>query len=58
MSTESSETELVNTPESLGVTPRFVLQHNAISRSAHNFSATARKLTAMAMSLLPRTCPA
>jgi hypothetical protein len=43
----------VNTPKSLGVTPRFVLQHNAISRSAHNFSATAKKLTAMAMSLLP-----
>jgi hypothetical protein len=25
-----------NTPETLGVTPRFVLQHNAISRSIHN----------------------
>lgn len=43
----------VNTTETLGVTPRYVLQHNAISRSAHNFSATAKKLTAMAMSLLP-----
>jgi plasmid replication initiation protein len=43
----------VNTPETLGVTPRYVLQHNAISRSAHNFSATAKKLTAMAMALLP-----
>ncbi|MDR3335781.1 MAG: replication initiation protein [Treponema sp.] len=42
-----------NTPESLGVTPRFVLQHNAISRSIHNLSATAKKLTAMAMALLP-----
>jgi hypothetical protein len=53
MSNESSETELVNTPENLGVTPRFILQHNAVSRSAHNFSATAKKLTAMAMALLP-----
>ena len=43
----------VNTPDSLGVTPRFVLQLNAISRSAHNFSATAKKITAMAMALLP-----
>lgn len=43
----------VNTPDTLGVTPRYVLQHNAISRSAHNFSATAKKLTAMAMALLP-----
>jgi plasmid replication initiation protein len=49
------KTELfeVNTTETLGVTPRYVLQHNAISRSAHNFSATAKKLTAMAMALLP-----
>jgi plasmid replication initiation protein len=29
------------------------MQHNAISRSIHNLSATAKKLTAMAMSLLP-----
>jgi plasmid replication initiation protein len=43
----------VNTPETLGVTPRYVLQHNAISRSIHNLSATAKKLTAMAMALLP-----
>ena len=42
-----------NTPETLGVTPRYVLQHNAISRSAHSMSATAKKLTAMAMALLP-----
>jgi plasmid replication initiation protein len=42
-----------NTPETLGVTPRYVLQHNAISRSIHNLSATAQKLTAMAMSLIP-----
>jgi plasmid replication initiation protein len=42
-----------NTPESLGVTPRYVLQHNAISKSAQNLSATAKKLTAMAMALLP-----
>jgi plasmid replication initiation protein len=45
--------DLVNTPETLGVTPRYVLQPNAISRSAHNLSATAKKLTAMAMALLP-----
>jgi plasmid replication initiation protein len=43
----------VITPETLGVTPRYVLQHNAISRSAHNFSGTAKKLTAMAMAMLP-----
>jgi plasmid replication initiation protein len=42
-----------NSPDSLGVTPRYVLQHNAISRSAHAFSATARKIAAMAMALLP-----
>jgi hypothetical protein len=49
------QTELfeANTPETLGVTPRYVLQHNAISRSAHDFSATAKKVTAMAMALLP-----
>ena len=45
--------ELTNTLETLGVTPRFVLQHNAISRSIHNLSATAKKLAAMALSLLP-----
>jgi plasmid replication initiation protein len=45
--------ELANTPETLGVTPRYVLQPNAISRSAQNLSATAKKLTAMAMALLP-----
>jgi len=45
--------DTINTPESLGVTPRFVLQHNAISRSIHDLSATAKKLTAMAMALLP-----
>jgi plasmid replication initiation protein len=49
----SDELFPVNTPETLGVMPRYVLQHNAISRSAHNFSATAKKLTAMAMALLP-----
>jgi plasmid replication initiation protein len=42
-----------STPETLGATPRYVLQHNAISRAAHNLSATAKKLTAMAMALLP-----
>jgi len=43
----------INTLETLGVTPRFVLQHNAISRSIHKLSATAKKLTAMAMALIP-----
>jgi plasmid replication initiation protein len=43
----------INTPETLGVTPRYVLQYNAISRSVHNFSAIAKKLTAMAMALIP-----
>jgi hypothetical protein len=43
----------INTPETLGVTPRYVLQHKAISESAHNLSGTAKKLTAMAMALLP-----
>jgi hypothetical protein len=42
-----------NTPETLGVTPRYVIQHNAISRGSHGLSATAQKLVAMAMSLLP-----
>jgi plasmid replication initiation protein len=45
--------EPVNTPQTLGVTPRYVLQHNAISRSINTLSATAKKLTAMAMALLP-----
>jgi plasmid replication initiation protein len=45
--------ELTNTPRTLGVTPRYVLQHNAISRSVNSLSATAQKLTAMAMALLP-----
>ena len=43
----------INTPKTLGVTPRYILQHNVISRSSHNLSATAKKLTAMAMALLP-----
>jgi hypothetical protein len=42
-----------NTPATLGVTPRYVLQHNAISRSKHALSTTAQKLAAMAMALLP-----
>jgi plasmid replication initiation protein len=41
------------TPETRGVTPRYVLQHNAISRSIQNLSANAKKLTAMTMALLP-----
>jgi plasmid replication initiation protein len=45
--------EPVSTPASLGVTPRYVLQHNAISRGAHGLSVTAQKLAAMAMALLP-----
>jgi plasmid replication initiation protein len=43
----------VNTPETRGVPPRYVLQHNGISRSIQNLSATAKKLTVMAMALLP-----
>jgi plasmid replication initiation protein len=43
----------VRTPATLGVTPRYVLQHNAVSRGSQGLSATARKLTAMAMALLP-----
>jgi hypothetical protein len=41
------------TPEILGVTPRYVLQMNAICRSIQSLSATAYKLTAMATALLP-----
>jgi plasmid replication initiation protein len=44
---------VINTPDTLGVTPRYVLQYNAISRSIQNLSATAKKLAAMAMALLP-----
>jgi plasmid replication initiation protein len=52
--TESPEIDSpLNTPNTLGVTPRYVLQHNAISRSIHKLSATAQKLTAMAMSMIP-----
>jgi len=47
------EQTFINTPETLGVTPRYVIQHNSVSRSAHGLSATAKKLTAMAMALLP-----
>lgn len=36
-----------------GVTPRYVIQYNAVSRGAHGLSAAAQKLVAMAMSLLP-----
>lgn len=49
----SDELFPTNMPENFGVTPRFVLQHNALSRSIHSLSATAKKLTAMAMALLP-----
>ena len=58
---ESTQEALVpaSTPETLGVTPRYVIQHHAISRGApadrdeQYLSATAQKLIAMAMSLLP-----
>jgi len=45
--------EEINTPQTLGSIPRYVLLHNAISRSAHSLSAPAQKLTLMAMALLP-----
>jgi plasmid replication initiation protein len=47
------ETGEINTSDTMEVIPRYVLQHHAISRSVHNLSATARKLTAMAMALIP-----
>jgi plasmid replication initiation protein len=50
---ETALPQTVNTPETLGVTPRYVLQHNGVSRGAHTLSATAQKLAAMAMALLP-----
>jgi plasmid replication initiation protein len=43
----------ISTSENLGIIPEYVLQYHAISRSIQNLSATAKKLTAMAMSLLP-----
>jgi plasmid replication initiation protein len=51
--TKPETTEIVNTPETLGVTPRYVLQHNAVSRGSDGLSSTARKLAAMAMALIP-----
>ncbi|MDR2782294.1 MAG: replication initiation protein [Treponema sp.] len=53
MNTTDSISAPVNTPGTLGITPEYELKHLAIIRSAHNFSATAQKLTAMALSLLP-----
>jgi hypothetical protein len=47
--------EEINTLETLGVMPRFILQYNAISRSIQNLSANAKKLTAMALSLTHRS---
>jgi plasmid replication initiation protein len=53
------ELKAANTPESLGVTPRFVLQSHTVSRGtglnkdSRGLSSTARKLAAMAMALLP-----
>ena len=52
-----NELEPINTPETLGVTPRYALQYNAISRSAHSMSATAKKLAIMATALLPLDQP-
>jgi plasmid replication initiation protein len=49
----TEDADEIRTLETLGVTPRFVLQHNAISRSIQNLSANAKKLTAMALALLP-----
>jgi plasmid replication initiation protein len=43
----------ISTSENLGTIPEYVLQYHAISRSIQHLSATAKKLTAMAMSLLP-----
>jgi hypothetical protein len=50
---EATLPPVVNTPATLGVTPRYVLQHNSVSRGAQSLSATAQKLAAMAMALLP-----
>jgi hypothetical protein len=46
-------TALINTTETVRSTPSYVLQLNAITRSIHNLSANAKKLSAMAMALLP-----
>lgn len=48
-----TQQKTANSPESLGVTPEYLLQYHAVSRSIQNLSANAKKLTAMAMSLLP-----
>lgn len=42
-----------NTPDTLGATPHYVIQHHAVSRGAHGLSAAAQKLVTMAMSLIP-----
>jgi hypothetical protein len=55
----AAELEAANTPEKLGVTPRFVLQRHAVSRGTgltrekEGLSSTAKKVTALAMALLP-----
>jgi plasmid replication initiation protein len=49
----ASQAIIVSTAKSLGVTPRYVLQHHAISRSIQSLSTTAKKLTVMAMALIP-----
>jgi len=54
MKKKNLDPEIINTVETLGTVPRYVLQHNAISRSAQKFSAEAKKVIAMAMCLLPK----
>jgi len=54
MKRKNLDPEITNTIETLGTVPRYVLQHNAISRSAQKFSAEAMKVAAMAMSLVPK----
>jgi hypothetical protein len=46
-------TAVVNTTETVRNIPSYVLQLNAVTRSIHSLSANAKKLSAMAMALLP-----
>jgi plasmid replication initiation protein len=48
----SANTE-INTVQTLGISPYYVLQPSPISRSAHGLSAAAKKLIFMAMALIP-----
>jgi len=43
----------IRSSKELGTSPDYVLQPHSISRSIYNLSATARKLTAMAMAIIP-----